>query len=74
MDHLCHAVDCARSVPPRMLMCRKHWAMVPRQIQSWVWATYVMGQEERKDPTPEYMEAAHSAIDAVAEAEGKVRT
>lgn len=71
MDHLCHAVDCTRSVPPRMLMCRKHWSMVPDQIRSWVWATYVGGQEQRKDPTPAYIEAARSAIDAVAEAEGK---
>lgn len=51
-------------------MCRKHWAMVPRTLQREVWATYVPGQERRKDPTGEYLDAALVAIEAVATKEG----
>ena len=64
--HLCHAVGCERAVPPRYLMCSAHWGMVPHHLQQRVWATYVRGQEVRKDPTPEYLAAARAAINAVA--------
>jgi len=67
--HTCHARGCDRPVPPRMLMCLPHWRMVPPQFQARVWATYRRGQEVRKDPTPEYLEAAAWAIAAVAEQE-----
>lgn len=70
MDHLCHARSCTEPVPPRMLMCRKHWKLVPKRLQDAVWDTYVPGQESRKDPTDEYLQAAQEAIDAVARKEG----
>jgi hypothetical protein len=70
MKHTCHARGCEVAVSPRMLMCRKHWRMVPRRLQAAVWDTYVPGQERRKDPTPEYLDAALAAVAAVAEAEG----
>lgn len=70
MSHTCHARDCQRTVPPRMLMCRTHWRMVPRPLQDAVWDTYVPGQEERKDPTMDYLDAAEAAIAAVAVMEG----
>jgi hypothetical protein len=44
--------------------------MVPAELQACVWATYVPGQEIRKDPSRSYLEAARAAIDAVAELEG----
>jgi hypothetical protein len=69
--HLCHAKDCTARVPPRMFMCLRHWRMVPVALQRRVWATYVPGQELRKDPTPGYIEAARAAIDAVAQQEGR---
>jgi len=65
VKHPCHAIGCTIEVPPRMLMCRVHWYKVPRELQRRVWATYVEGQEIRKDPTEEYMEASQAAIDAV---------
>jgi hypothetical protein len=67
--HTCHANGCNNSVPPRMLMCLRHWRMVPRPLQQAVWATYVPGQEIRKDPTGNYLDAARAAINAVAERE-----
>jgi len=51
-------------------MCRKHWFMVPRALQRQVWALYRPGQEVRKDPSPEYLDAATAAVEAVAKAEG----
>jgi hypothetical protein len=38
--HTCHARGCALSVPPELLMCHRHWQMVPREIQRRVRATY----------------------------------
>lgn len=70
MTHTCHAIDCDVVVPPRLLMCARHWRMVPRALQNTVWATYVPGQEARKDPTREYLHAARAAINAVAVKEG----
>lgn len=68
-DHLCHAKGCTTPVPPRLLMCARHWRMVPKAIQADVWDTYEPGQERRKDPSPAYLYAATSAIAAVAKRE-----
>ena len=70
--HLCHAWECERQVPPRMLMCAKHWRMVPKSLQDAVWDTYVNGQEDRKDPSYEYLIASQNAINAVADRESRL--
>lgn len=69
--HVCHAMGCTVKVPPRMLMCLRHWKMVPKALQQRIWATYVPGQEQRKDPTDAYMEAQRASVQTVAEKEGK---
>lgn len=69
--HTCHAEACDVVVPPRMLMCRPHWRMVPKRLQDAIWDAYVPGQEQRKDPTREYLEIAREAIEAVAAKEGR---
>ena len=56
-----------------MLMCKRHWYMVPSHMRNAVWATYVPGQEVTKTPTLDYLEAAMAAINAVADAEGIAR-
>ena len=71
MTHTCHARGCTTTVPPRLLMCRRHWRMVPRPLQDAVWDAYAPGQERRKDPSPAYLDAARAAIDAVALKEGR---
>ena len=71
---VCHALHCSRATPPRMLMCRKHWAMVPRAQQIEVWRHYRPGQEEDKRPSIEYLAAATAAVLAVAGQEGLRRT
>ena len=69
--HLCHAKGCPTGVPPKMLMCLKHWRLVPRSLQARVWEHYRHGQEIDKSPTEAYLTAANAAIDAVAKAEAR---
>ncbi|MEM9149126.1 MAG: hypothetical protein AAGB19_01550 [Cyanobacteria bacterium P01_F01_bin.3] len=70
--HRCHAKGCSKVVPEKMLMCRKHWAMVPKELQRAVWRHYRHGQEVDKNPSSEYLAAALAAINAVAVAEGRL--
>jgi hypothetical protein len=72
-EHKCHAEGCNVLVPPRLLMCLRHWRMVPLELQRRVWATYVSGQEIRKDPSPEYLAAQEAAVQAVARKEAQSR-
>lgn len=69
ITHHCHAKGCGTEVPPRMLMCLKHWRLVPKDLQRRVWATYREGQEEDKRPSREWHTAADAAITAVWEHE-----
>lgn len=71
--HSCHAEGCTKLVPPRLLMCGRHWNMVPRLQQARVWATYRRGQEVTKDPSPEYLVAMREAIATVAQRESAQR-
>ena len=68
--HLCHARGCGRSIPPRLLMCLRHWRMVPIDIQRRIWKHYRPGQEKDKRPSAEYLEVMKEAIAAVAKKEG----
>lgn len=60
--HTCHRPRCPVAVPPRMFMCRTHWNMLTKDHKNAIWAAYVPGQEIRKDPSPEYLQAARDAI------------
>lgn len=70
--HTCHAEGCDVDVPPKMLMCLKHWRRVPKKLQAEIWRTYRPGQEVDKKPSAEYLVAQHAAVQAVAEKEGRV--
>ena len=63
--HVCHAADCPEHVPPAMFMCKRHWFMVPVPLRKRIWALYEPGQEITKDASPEYLEVAREAIEAV---------
>lgn len=69
MLHRCHARKCTVHVPPEMLMCRRHWFMVPKGLRYRVWSTYRRGQCDDKRPSKEWHEAADAAINAVYERE-----
>lgn len=71
MSHRCHAIGCEKPVPPKMLMCLKHWRMVPAENQRNIWATYRPGQESDKGPSLLYLVNQRLACAAVAEKEGK---
>lgn len=53
-----------------MLMCRKHWYMLPKRMRDLVWALYRPGQEITKDPSRSYLEHTRTCIDYVADKEG----
>ena len=40
--------------------CRDHWYALPKSLRDRIWATYIPGQELRKDPSVEYLEAARA--------------
>lgn len=63
--HLCHARGCQVPVPPKLLMCKRHWRMVPKDLQREVWAHYRPGQEIDKRPTRSYLDVAQAACVAV---------
>ena len=72
MKHQCHALFCKEEIPPRLLMCFKHWCMVPEGIQKRVLAYYREGQCHDKRPSREYLKAAREAISYVAKLEKQV--
>ena len=65
--HRCHAENCERLVKPELLMCLRHWNMVPRELKLRVWQTYRPGQCDGIGgrPSAEYFEASRAAIAAV---------
>lgn len=58
-------------VPPKLLMCAKHWKMVPFPLQQLVWKHYRRGQEIDKNPSAQYLEVMRKAIEAVAAEEAR---
>jgi hypothetical protein len=68
-EHTCRAYKCTVRVDPALFMCSKHWRMVPHRLQRAVWRAYVPGQENRRNPSGEYMLATREAIDYVAKLE-----
>lgn len=66
MGHHCHAVECMVPTRPELLMCPRHWRMVPGHVQRRVWATYRRGQCDDKRPSQEWHQAADAAIGHVA--------
>ena len=73
MSHKCHAKGCNIDVDPRLLMCLRHWRLLPAPLKRAVWRHYREGQERTKDPSAAYMEAQRAAIDAVARIEATRR-
>lgn len=69
--HLCHAQGCKTAVPPKLLMCRDHWYMIPMDMRDRVWVLYRPGQEVTKDPSDEYVKHVMACIDYVAVKEGR---
>lgn len=62
VSHLCHAIGCSLEVPPKLLMCARHWFMLPENMRQNVWRAYRAGQEVDKRPSSEYLAVAQRAI------------
>jgi hypothetical protein len=70
LGHHCHARGCTIAVKPELLMCARHWRLVPRRVQREVWATYRRGQCDDMKPSEAWHVAADAAIGWVATQEG----
>lgn len=46
-----------------MFGCKPCWNALPKRLRDAIWDTYVPGQETRKDPSTEYLAAAHAAAE-----------
>lgn len=64
--HTCHWPGCKEQVPPAMWGCRAHWYALPKTIRDAIWAAYLPGQENRMDPSADYLDAARAAQDWIA--------
>ncbi|MDP3768302.1 MAG: putative molybdenum carrier protein [Dehalococcoidia bacterium] len=73
-EHTCHAIGCEVPVKPERLMCLAHWRRVPRAVQDRVLQFYRPGQCDDWEVSEEYCAAAHAAVLAVADSEGRTIT
>lgn len=69
--HRCHAKGCVVPVKPEMLMCLRHWRMVPHYQQKAVLRAYRIGQCDDKQVSKEWLRAADLAVKSVAEKEAR---
>lgn len=65
VEHTCHAQGCNAHVKPELLMCRRHWFMVPSNIRTAVNVHYRPGQCEDMDVSRPWSDAANAAIRSV---------
>ena len=70
MNHTCHVNRCDKRVPPRMLMCRAHWRLVPPVMQRAVYDSYRPGQCDDRGPSRDWLRVARTALNHVARATG----
>lgn len=59
--HTCHWPGCGRQVPPAMWGCKPHWFALPKAIRDRIWKAYRPGQEDDRNVSLAYLEAAREA-------------
>ena len=64
-EHFCHARGCARPVPAQMLMCARHWRLVPREIQTLLYKHWAAYRSARPNPDREQPLEVTAAIATV---------
>jgi hypothetical protein len=58
-------------VPSTLLMCSRHWRLVPKELKVRIHKTLAAGRHSGEwTDVREWVDAAHAAIAAVAQAEG----
>ena len=50
--HNCAAIGCTARIGPRLLMCRRHWMMLPLNLRSAVWEAYRDSRQHTAGPIP----------------------
>lgn len=72
MSHHCHAEGCTVLTAPRLFMCPRHWAMVPKAMQNEVWAAFkACPTREARLRSRRYLTACANAVDHILGAEGR---
>jgi len=71
IGHTCHATGCNCIIRPHLLMCPRHWSMVPTELQVALSKHYRQGQVKAKELSKEQQDAADKAIKAVRDTEIK---
>jgi hypothetical protein len=66
-EHACHWPGCDRQCKPAMWGCRAHWFKLPKSLRDRIWLAYAIGQEDRMDPSAEYVAVAREAQDWIRE-------
>jgi hypothetical protein len=66
-SHTCHWPGCKKQVPPAMWGDKDHWFKLPKYLRDKVWAAYVPGQEQRMDPSVEYIAVAREVQEWIQE-------
>ena len=65
MKHTCHLPPCKAACPPRHLFCRRHWAMVPSELQQAVYDTVGLRGSDVDDTWAPWWRAQAAATVAV---------
>ena len=60
MNHKCPIDSCTHQLPHHILMCSRHWGMVPPSLKRAVYATW-----NRGNPTPDYLATRAEAVRSV---------
>lgn len=65
-EHRCHWPGCNLQIPPAMWGCRTHWFRIPAPLRRRIWEAYEPGQEQRMDPSDEYVAVAREVQEWIA--------
>lgn len=72
MSRACDAIGCSCPTASGRFMCRKHWFMVPADLQRVINTRYRACRKEFGFLSdPEYLKACTAAIQGIAKAEGR---
>lgn len=71
MKHHCHVYGCKTEVPPRLLMCARHWSLVPDVMKDLINRSFSTDQCKNKGARPSltWLKAARAAINYVQDVE-----
>ena len=63
--HKCAARSCDKRISLNLLMCGRHWMLLPRRIRERIWSEYHKGIADGTHPTGAYALAVDEAVRAV---------